>query len=78
MSLLIPQRPRRDLQSPCYTKQTLSSSQAVLIYYSSLNIIPLTNFYNFLGCPVPTILSCILKDDSDVDHSGGISLDTAN
>jgi hypothetical protein len=38
----------------------------------------LTNFYNFLGCTVPTISSCTLKDDSNINRSGGISLDTAN
>ncbi len=39
---------------------------------------PLTNFYNFLGCPVPSISSCTLQDNSNVDRSGGITLDTAN
>ena len=36
---------------------------------------PLTNFYDFTGCAVPTILSCTLKDDSNVDRSVGIILD---
>jgi hypothetical protein len=26
-------RPRRKLQTPCYSKQTLSSTQGVVIYY---------------------------------------------
>jgi hypothetical protein len=38
----------------------------------------LTNFYNFLGCAVPSISFCTIKDNSNVDHSGGILLDTAN
>ena len=78
MSPVIPLRPKRELQTPCYTPQTLSSTQAVIIYLNSLNIMPLTNFYNFLGCIVPTISSCTLKDDSNIDHSLGISLDIAN
>ncbi len=71
-------KPTRKLQTPCYTPQKLSSSQGVIIYFYSLNIMPLTNFYNFIGCTVPSISSCTLKDYLNVDRSGGISLDTAN
>ncbi len=39
---------------------------------------PLTNFYNFLGCTVPAISSCTLKDNTNINRSGGITLDTAN
>ena len=39
---------------------------------------PLTNFYNFYGCTVPTISSCTLKDDQNVDRSGGITLNGLN
>ena len=38
---------------------------------------PLTNFYDFLGCTVPTILSCTIKDNSStpVFHPNGLILD---
>ena len=75
---VIPSRPTRDLQSPCYTPQTFSSIETVFIYYAPLNTMPLTIFFNFLGCPVPSISSCTLQDNLIVDRSGGISLDTAN
>ena len=39
---------------------------------------PLTNFYNFYGCTVPTISSCRLKDYQNVDRSGGITLNGQN
>ena len=78
ISPIIPLKQKRGLAPGCYTPQTLSSSQAVVIYFWPLNTMPLTNFYNFLGCTVPTISSCTLKNNLNVDRSGGISLDIAN
>ena len=71
-------KPTRKLQTPCYTPQTLSSTQPVVIYVTNLVNMPLTNFYNFLGCPVPSISSCTLKDNLNDYYNGGISLDAAN
>ena len=39
---------------------------------------PLTNFYNFEGCLVPTMSSCILKDQLNNPHTNGLVLDAAD
>ena len=66
--------PKRELTSGCYTRQTLSSTQSVVIYGNHLNIMPLTIFFGFEGCTIPSISSCTLTDNSNVNQSDGISL----
>jgi len=66
----------RKLAVPCYTAQTLST-QIIFIYDLQFNIMPLSNFYDFLGCEVPSITSCNIKDDGipPIYHPSGIILD---
>ena len=66
---------KREFTIPCYTPQILSLTQDVVIYDVQKNIMPLTIFYDFFGCTVPTISSCSLKDDLNIDKSGGVTLD---